>query len=109
MLMRRDRAEKIRFTDIAARDFNAVASGVGGLDLMKKIHGRLPDGELIEGVEVFRRLYAAIGFRRLVRLSRAPGIAHVLNALYAAFAKNRLRLTGRCETSACAIDGSARS
>ena len=35
---------------------------------MERIHGRPPDGTPVEGVEVFRRLYAAVG----VRAARAP-------------------------------------
>ena len=31
---------------------------------------RLPDGTWVEGVEVFRRLYAAVGFTRLAAVSR---------------------------------------
>lgn len=98
MLMRRDRSNNnIRFTNIAAADFNAADYGRTYPDLMKKIQGRLPDGTWIEGVEVFRRLYAAVGFRKLVALSRAPGIAQLLGLGYTIFAKNRLRFTGRCE------------
>ena len=37
---------------------------------MAKIRGRLPAGQLIEGVEVFRRLYTAIGFGWIVALTR---------------------------------------
>jgi predicted DCC family thiol-disulfide oxidoreductase YuxK len=70
---------------------------------MEEIHGRLPDGSLVRGVEVFRRLYGAVGFRRLVRLSRAPGVRHVLDLAYALFARNRLRLTGRCTQESCAL------
>ncbi len=47
-------------------------------------------------MEVFRHLYAAVGFRRLVAISRWFGISHLLELGYHLFAKNRLRLTGRC-------------
>ena len=57
--------------------------------LMERIHGRLPDGTLIEGVEVFRRLYAAVGFGFLVAASRLPLVAPLLNLSYRAFAKDR--------------------
>ncbi|MES1178644.1 MAG: DUF393 domain-containing protein, partial [Myxococcales bacterium] len=57
MLRRRDRAHRICFTDIAAESFDETSIGVPWAALMAKIHGRLPDGTLIEGVEVFRRLY----------------------------------------------------
>jgi predicted DCC family thiol-disulfide oxidoreductase YuxK len=103
MLRRRDRRGRIRFTDIAAREFDAATVGTSWDALMARIHGRLPDGTLVEGVEVFRRLYAAVGFARLVRLSRAPGLSHLLELGYHLFAKNRLRLTGRCEDGACAV------
>jgi predicted DCC family thiol-disulfide oxidoreductase YuxK len=105
MLSGRDRRQRIRFVDIAAPDFDAASVGLSWETLMDRIHGRLPDGRIIEGVEVFRRLYAAIGFGPLVALTRLPGITQLLDLAYHAFAKNRLRLTGRCEDGACALPG----
>jgi predicted DCC family thiol-disulfide oxidoreductase YuxK len=52
-------------------------------------------------VEVFRRLYAAVGFAPLVVLTRLPGISHLLDMAYLWFAKNRLRLAGRCSELGC--------
>jgi predicted DCC family thiol-disulfide oxidoreductase YuxK len=101
MLARLDRRRRIRFTDIADPDFDPRAAGITGEALMARIHGRLPDGTLIEGVEVFRRLYAAVGFGRLVALTRIPGISHLLTLAYRLFARNRLRLTGRCGERGC--------
>jgi predicted DCC family thiol-disulfide oxidoreductase YuxK len=103
MLRARDRRARIRFTDIAAEGFDAAAVGVPWDVLMARIHGRLPDGTLIEGVEVFRRLYAAVGFGPLVAVSRAPGLSHLLDLAYHVFARNRLRLTGRCANGVCAM------
>lgn len=99
--MRKDRASRIQFTDIASPQFSAAAYGTTQADLMARIKGRLADGTWIDGVEVFRQLYAAVGFRRLVALSRLPGLAHLLSLAYRLFAKNRLRLTGRCTPEAC--------
>ncbi len=92
---------RVRFTDIQAAGFTPESVGLTFSDLMRRIHGRLPDGQLIEGTEVFRRLYAAVGFRRAVAISRWPGVSHLLDAGYALFAKNRLRLTGRCTDEVC--------
>lgn len=104
MLMRLDEpARRIRFTDISAPDFDAGNVGLSVEALMDRIHGRLPNGELVEGVEVFRRLYEAVGFRRLVKLTRLPGVSHLLDVCYTLFAKNRLRLTGRCAAGACEV------
>jgi len=100
-LMRRDRQQRIQFVDIAAPSFEPSSVGLSFEALMDRIHGQLPDGTVIEGVEVFRRLYAAVGFRFLVGVSRLPGLAQLLNAGYAVFAKNRLRLTGRCQDGTC--------
>ena len=93
MLRRRDRQAR----------FDASQAGVSWEDLMARIHGRLPDGTIIDGPEVFRRMYAAVGFRRLVALSRWPGVAALVDLAYGVFAKNRLRLTGRCAAAGCAL------
>jgi len=98
-----DRAGRIGFVDIADADFDAAALGVEFSALMDTIHGRLPNGALIEGVEVFRRLYAAVGLGWLVAPTRWPGISHALELAYRVFAEHRLRLTGRCADGACAI------
>lgn len=101
MLRRWDRQCKIRFTDIDIADFQPAAVGKSYEQLMAQMHGRLADGTWVQGVEVFRRLYAAVGFVRLVALSRLPVISQVLNLGYSVFAKNRLRLTGRCNQQSC--------
>ena len=96
MLKRWDRRSKIRFTDIDAAEFQAAAVGKTQADLMAQIYGRLPDGNWIRGVEVFRRLYAAVGFGPVVFLTRLPVISQILDLGYTIFARNRLKLTGRC-------------
>jgi predicted DCC family thiol-disulfide oxidoreductase YuxK len=107
LLRRRDRGARIRFTDISAEAFVPAKVGVPWETLMARLHGRLPDGSIIEGVEVFRRLYAAAGFSTLVELSRVPGVSQLLEIAYRAFAKNRLRLTGRCAEHGCEVHRSA--
>lgn len=100
-LGRLDRRGRIKWTDIAAPDFDARAVGVSQDALMDRIHARLPDGTLVDGFEVFRILYAAVGFGPLVALTRMPGVSRLLDAAYRWFARNRMRLTGRCEGGAC--------
>ena len=75
-----DRHGRIRFTDFTAPGFDAAAVGLTHDELMARMHGRLPDGALIEGVEVFRRLYAAVGFGPVVALTRLPGLAQACEA-----------------------------
>ena len=101
MLRRLDRAGRIRFVDIAAPGFDAGTVGVSQEALMARIHGRLPDGALIDGVEVFRRLYTAVGFGPAVALTRLPGVTQLLDAAYAGFARRRVRLGARCDAQTC--------
>jgi len=100
-LMRRDRLKRIRFTDINAPGFAASSLGLTDVQLLQEIHGRLPDGTIIRGVEVFRQLYGAIGFHWMAACSRLPVIRQALDIGYHLFAKNRLRLTGRCTETGC--------
>lgn len=101
----RDRRGRILFTDIAAAEFAPTNVGADYGDLMAEIHGRLPDGRWIRGVEVFRQLYAAVGFGWLVAVTRWLGIRQLLDAGYRVFARYRLRWTGRC-SDACRVRNS---
>ena len=106
MLQRLDKGARIRFTDIAARDFEPATTGLSMATLMDRILGRLPTGERIEGVEVFRRLYRAVGFGWLLAWTAWPGFRTIADAAYRVFAKNRLRFTGRCvpgDDGVCAL------
>lgn len=102
MLRRLDRRGAIDFVDIAAPQFDAGAYGLQYERLMARIHATLPDGRVIDGIEVFRRLYQAVGLGWLVALTRLPGIASVLSWAYDRFAERRLALTGRCDQG-CAV------
>ena len=74
MLMRLDRNARIKFTDIAEPTFDPAAIGTSYETLMERIHGRMPDGSWVQGVEVFRQLYARVGLAPLVAVTRAPGV-----------------------------------
>jgi predicted DCC family thiol-disulfide oxidoreductase YuxK len=107
-LKRLDRHARIRFTDIAALSGaeRARQLGLEHEQLMARIHGRTADGEIVEGVEVFRKLYEAVGFGPVVALTRLPGVRSALDAAYGVFARNRLKLTGRCTTEQCDVASS---
>lgn len=106
-LTKRDKHRRIIATDIAHADFDASKFERSHEEFMATIQGRLADETWISGVEVFRNLYAAVGFTRLVRISRFKPLAWILDLSYAFFAKHRLRLTGRCASAACSIPGTA--
>lgn len=117
LLRRLDRGRgRIRFTDIADPEFSAAALGKTLAEFTAKIQARLPDGTWIEGVEVFRRLYAAVGLGALSALTRLPLVSQALDAGYRVFARNRLRWTGRgprlepaCAADACQVRGEPRA
>jgi predicted DCC family thiol-disulfide oxidoreductase YuxK len=104
-LRRRDRRGVIAFDDIAAPGFDATRYGLDHAAVMSRIHGVLPDGTVIEGVEVFRRLYTAIGLGWLVAPTRWPLLRGLFDRAYRVFARNRLRWTGRsdaaCTSESC--------
>lgn len=105
-MMRRPGAATIQFTDLARPGFAPQSYGTTRQRLMAEIHGRLPDGSWITGVEVFRLTYAAIGHTWLVALSRLPIVSSAIELGYRWFARYRLRLTGRCATvaDACTVE-----
>ncbi len=105
MLERLDRGRgRLGRIDIAAPDFDARRYGRDLQTLMARIHGVRPDGTVVEGVEVFRRAYAAVGRGWLLAWTGWPGLSWLADAAYRWFARNRLRLTGR---ASCPIPSEA--
>jgi predicted DCC family thiol-disulfide oxidoreductase YuxK len=95
-LERRDRGRgRIRFEDIAEPSFDPGAYGLEAREVMARIHGVLPDGTVIAGMEVFRQAYAAVGLGWLMAPTGWPGLRRLADLAYRIFARNRLRLTGR--------------
>jgi predicted DCC family thiol-disulfide oxidoreductase YuxK len=91
--------------DITSPDFDPIEHGLTMDHFMAEIHGLLPNGDMIRGMEVFRRAYAAVGLPWLLAPTGWPVVRRLADTAYAWFARNRLRLTGRRD--ACA-DGSCR-
>jgi predicted DCC family thiol-disulfide oxidoreductase YuxK len=106
-LKRRDKRGAIAAEDIAAAGFDPARYGLDHASVMSRIHGVLPDGTVIEGVEVFRRLYTAIGLGWLVAPTRWPLLRGLFDRAYRVFARNRLRWTGRAD-AACTSESCAR-
>ncbi len=94
-LMRRDKQHRVAFEDIASSGFDPAPYGRTHKDVMDRIHGQLPDGTVIEGVEVFRHVYKAVGLGWMLAWTRLPIARQLTDFAYKIFAKNRLRVTGR--------------
>lgn len=101
-LRRLDRGRgRVAVDDITRPGFDADRYGLSRDAVMAMIHGILPDGTVVRGMEVFRRAYAAIGLGWLLAPTGWPLLRPVFDAFYRWFARNRLRLTGRGES--CAV------
>tara|TARA_B100000579_G_C22576012_1_gene731201 strand:- start:405 stop:788 length:384 start_codon:yes stop_codon:yes gene_type:complete len=95
---------KILFTDITDPNFDPIKqTGLTMDTLMAEIFGKMPNGELVTGMEVFRQLWGAVGLGFLFAPTKWPGLKPAFDSLYQTFAKNRLRLTGRCTDNSCSV------
>ncbi|GJL49108.1 MAG: thiol-disulfide oxidoreductase [Nitrospirales bacterium] len=90
-----NRKKRLRFIDFSTSSYREQEHGLKTCDLGQVIHARWANGTTITGVEVFRRMWEAIGLGCLTRLSRFSPFDKLLIKAYAWFAKNRLKLTGR--------------
>ena len=112
MIRRKDKMHRLKLTDISNPDF--ASNDFSNESLMREIHGRLPSGEYVKGVEVFREIYQRLGFSKFVAPTRLPGIRHLLDLAYRCFAFLRFRhamhrinkskpnnATDNCSTGAC--------
>lgn len=112
LLLRLDAGRgRLELEDISAPDFDASRYGLDPADLEARLHAVLPDGRIVQGVEVLARAYEAVGWGWLAAPARWSGVRPILDRAYLWFARNRLRLTGRepryCrDERACAVAGS---
>lgn len=86
----------VAFVDIADDSYNSEDNG--GVDYktaMGRIHAVLPDGSVVKNVEVFRRVYEALGMGWIYAITKLPVIGAIADALYGIWADWRLKLTGR--------------
>jgi predicted DCC family thiol-disulfide oxidoreductase YuxK len=98
-LQRRD-ADRgwIAFVDIAAEDYDPDQHG--GVDFetaMGRIHAVLPDGTVIQNIEVFRQVYAVLGMGWVYAATRWPIVGPLADKIYELWADWRLTLTGRSD------------
>lgn len=109
-LTARDRGRgQIAFEDIASPEFDPSRYGLEAADVVARIHGVLPDGRVVEGVEVFREAYGAVGLGWLLAPTRWPGLRGLSDRAYRIFARNRLRWTGREPAGACPASGAEKT
>lgn len=101
----KDHAGKIRFIDIADSTFDASKFGKTWDEFMSEMHGRLPDGSWVTGLDTFAILYQTLRIGWMVDWTRWPWMRPVADWGYRLFARNRVRWFGR-KTGSCRANGS---
>jgi predicted DCC family thiol-disulfide oxidoreductase YuxK len=104
-LKRRDHDGRLVLEDISALGFDPSRYGLTRQEVTDVLHGVLPDGRIVRGVEALRQAYQAIGLGWLVAPTRLPVVGWVLDRMYGAFARNRAGLGRwfgrRCQNGVC--------
>lgn len=86
----------VAFVDIADDHYTPEAnSGIDFETAMGRIHAILPDGTVIQNVEVFRRIYELLGMGWIYAATKLPIIGAIVDFVYGIWADWRLTLTGR--------------
>jgi predicted DCC family thiol-disulfide oxidoreductase YuxK len=96
-LQRQDRGRGwVAFVDIADDSYDpAENADIDFETAMGCIHAILADGSVVQNVEVFRRVYEILGMGWIYAVTRVPVVSWMADRLYALWADQRLRLTGR--------------
>lgn len=72
------------------------------------LHGMLPDGKIILGLDVTARAWSIVGKHSWIQLLRLPVIRTISDVAYLFFARNRYSiswlLTGRSRCNTCTIE-----
>lgn len=102
---RRDpEGRSVRFVDIHDPDVDATELGRTPEQLRARMHARLADGRIVEGMEAVRATARALGRGWLLSPTGWPGLRWVFDRLYDVLARRR-HLFGRtsCEGDACRV------
>ncbi len=108
-LKRRDARGRLTLEDISDPAFDPGRYGLTAQRVAAALHGVLPDGRVVSGMDAVRSAYELVGLGWLVAPTRWPVLRWAADRLYRLFARNRARLGrlfgGRCETGACTTGG----
>ena len=95
-LKRRDLHGRLAFVDIDRHAYDpAQWRGISYRDAMARIHAIRADGEILKDVAVFREAYRCVGLGWIYAPTEWPLIGRLIDRIYALWASQRLRMTGR--------------
>ncbi|HEV8052029.1 MAG TPA: DUF2878 family protein [Parachlamydiaceae bacterium] len=96
MLQPRDRLGKIKFVDIASKEYTPKEHGnVDYNTAMLQIHAVDSNGNLLVGLPAFAKVYARCNLLLASTMLRIPFMQLFLGPIYRLFASKRLWITGR--------------
>ncbi|CAN8306655.1 unnamed protein product [Cochlearia groenlandica] len=97
MLMERNEKHgTIKFVDISSNEYSPQENqGLDYKTVMGQIHAIQSDGNVVTGVEAFRRLYEEVGLGWVYTITKYEPIGKVVDVVYDFWAKYRLQVTGR--------------
>jgi len=86
----------VAFTNLHDPDYDPdLCGGVVFEDGMRHIHAVTRDGEVIAGMDVFRRVYSVVGMQWVYEITTLPLVGEFFDWLYDWFSEYRLRAAGR--------------
>ena len=92
-LRHRDHRSKLIFSNIREADLQFFETGIAMNELEKKIHAILPDGTLIQSMDVIRAAYREIGLGWLATPTGWPILRPFFDKIYEFVAKYRLGIS----------------
>lgn len=102
--MKKNKQNKIKFTDISLQSFDAKAHGLDPKEVQHVMHARLRDGTLITRVDAFLMIWKILNYNWAYKIGKTPGVYHGLNVFYSIFKTIRPYLPKRkCEEGNCGL------
>ncbi|MDX1565994.1 MAG: DUF393 domain-containing protein, partial [Phycisphaeraceae bacterium] len=90
-LRRRDRRGRMAFEDFTDPAFDFKTLGLSIDQLNATMHGLLPDGRMVQGMEALRAFYRAVGLGWLLAPTGWPVLRHLFDGLYWIWARLRVK------------------
>lgn len=106
-LQRRDRSGHLEIEDISDWTFNPAEYGLTLNEVDRVLHGVMPDGTILRGMDAVREAYRTVGLGWLAAPTRMPLVRTACDCLYGLFARFRGplgTLLGRgCPDGSCSV------
>lgn len=95
--------------DLNATGFDPAGLGLTHAQMMGALHAQLPDGRIVTGLEVFRRVYRSLAWWGVILAPTGwPLLRPMFDAAYRLFARHRIRIGAWFGGRTDCADGSCR-